>query len=207
MRSQNLQAVYYHLLCQVRIGHNFTFAWGTTVNQHFIIVGGSTQNRLFSAFPLLNTGMVNATTHQEDQLSMTTYGIRGDMWNGKAMTEYLKLGHSGRKERGKTKSYPFSANSMAGERQSSNVTLPDPNFSTVSTQAAAAPGTVTEFKSLAGISVPVKPRVSFAYSSVKAAGDLSSVGVHKYIFYAISIQTLDYLPDPFMAFTVCDFAS
>jgi hypothetical protein len=59
------------------------------------------------------------------------------------------------------KPYPFSAKSIAGVSTSSNVTLPDPSFSTVSTHAAAAPGTVAAFKSSGGSSEPLKPRVFF----------------------------------------------
>jgi hypothetical protein len=88
--------------------------------------------------------------------------------------------------------YPFSARSMAGERTSSIVTLPDPSFPTVSTQAAAAPGTVTEFKSLEGISLPEKPRVSLAYFNVNAAGDLFDAD-HEYVAFRTSCEIFNSL--------------
>ena len=53
--------------------------------------------------------------------------------------------------------YPSSASRIAGSSTSATESFPLPNVCTVSTHAAAAPGTVTEFKSVRGMLMPVTP--------------------------------------------------
>lgn len=65
--------------------------------------------------------------------------------------------------------HPFSAIEIAGSSTSAIVTLPLPKCSSVSTHAAAQPGTVTELMLRKGISLPSTPS-SRTFSSVKAAG-------------------------------------
>lgn len=74
--------------------------------------------------------------------------------------------------------YPCSAKRMAGSITSENETFPDPNNLTVSIHAAAAPGTVTEFKFVSGI----LPRAPW----FRTCSIVSALGAR---------------PDPFKAFT------
>lgn len=67
--------------------------------------------------------------------------------------------------------YPFSAKSMAGWRIVAKSTLPEPNHSTVSTQEAAAPGTVIAWTLERGKPWPSTPDC-LTISSVNAAGVL-----------------------------------
>lgn len=68
--------------------------------------------------------------------------------------------------------YPFSARSIAGVRIVVRSSLPEPNSLTVSTQAAAAPGTVTAWAVVVGKEEPVIPSLRRC-SKVRAAGVLS----------------------------------
>ena len=61
---------------------------------------------------------------------------------------------------------------MAGFKIAAKSNLPDPKFSTVSTQAAAAPGTVAAWILKLGSDEPLISAFSRRYSIVNAAGVL-----------------------------------
>jgi hypothetical protein len=126
-----------NLLCKGRYSHHLAFFGRTLIiNQPFIrFLVGILFGQLFCfGLPLITSSLVQRTLLRIIEY-VTPLAEICDTGNLKVLlvdciTIYIN-------------DYPCSAKSIAGVRMVRRSTLPDPKFFTVSTQAAAAPGTVT----------------------------------------------------------------